>query len=66
MKGSGLKSRTDKEKKKQKEKEREKDSSLDEEDDNHKDLKVTKKKQFKHLGIAKGPIKIKLKNGQQV
>jgi hypothetical protein len=66
MKGSGLKSRTDKEKKKQKEKEREKDSSLDEEDDNRHDLNVTKKKQLKHLRSSKGPIKIKLKNGQQV
>ena len=66
MKGSGLKSRTDKEKKKQEEKEREKYSSLDEEDDNRQDLNVTKKKQLKHLRSAKGPIKIKLKNGQQV
>jgi len=53
MKGSGLKSRTDKEKKKQKEKEREKDSSLDEEDDNRQDLNVTKKKQIYTLGVQK-------------
>ena len=44
----------------------EKDSSLDVEDDNHQDLNVTKKKQLNHLGSAKGPIKIKLKNGQQM
>ncbi len=66
IRGSGLKSCTVKEKKKQKEKEREKDYSLYDEDDNYQDLNVTKKKQFKHLRSAKGPIKMKSKKGPQV